>query len=106
MVQQHCVQRACCLAYFRVAFHRQGFCSVDAAGKLRVLLFCSCSVVVIAAFDASSDVLPLLPLPLLPRPLSFGRLSLTRQGLLQRNNLVYSTALEAGVPLCISMGGG
>eukprot|EP00798_Chlamydomonas_sp_ICE-L_P001717 gene1717-33124_t len=29
---------------------------------------------------------------------SFGRLALTRQGLLQRNNLVYSTVLEAGVP--------
>jgi hypothetical protein len=37
---------------------------------------------------------------------SFGRLALSRAGLLQRNNLVYSTALEAGVPLVITMGGG
>ena len=37
---------------------------------------------------------------------SFGRLSLTRQGLLQRNNLVYLTALQAGVPTVITMGGG
>ncbi|EFJ47569.1 hypothetical protein VOLCADRAFT_91828 [Volvox carteri f. nagariensis] len=37
---------------------------------------------------------------------SFGRLGMTRSGLLARNNLVYGTALEAGVPLVITMGGG
>lgn len=37
---------------------------------------------------------------------SFGRLALSRQGLLARNNLVYGTALEAGVPMVITMGGG
>jgi len=37
---------------------------------------------------------------------SFGRLCLSRQGLLQRNHLVYSTALQAGVPMVITMGGG
>ena len=37
---------------------------------------------------------------------SFGRLSLTRQGLLQRNNLVYLKALQAGVPTVVTMGGG
>ncbi|GLC47189.1 hypothetical protein PLESTB_001622600 [Pleodorina starrii] len=37
---------------------------------------------------------------------SFGRLGMSRSGLLARNNLVYGTALEAGVPLVITMGGG
>ncbi|GLI71158.1 hypothetical protein VaNZ11_016260 [Volvox africanus] len=37
---------------------------------------------------------------------SFGRLSLSRSGLLARNNLVYGAALEAGIPLVITMGGG
>ncbi|GIM14475.1 hypothetical protein Vretimale_17424 [Volvox reticuliferus] len=37
---------------------------------------------------------------------SFGRLGLSRSGLLARNNLVYGTALEAGIPLVITMGGG
>ncbi|KXZ43409.1 hypothetical protein GPECTOR_91g563 [Gonium pectorale] len=36
----------------------------------------------------------------------FGRLGLSRGGLLARNNLVYGTALEAGVPMVITMGGG
>lgn len=37
---------------------------------------------------------------------SFGRLSLTRQGLLKRNNLVYTMCLDRKVPLVITMGGG
>ena len=37
---------------------------------------------------------------------SFGRLALSRQGLLERNHLVYSLALDNKVPLCITMGGG
>ncbi|KAG2430988.1 hypothetical protein HYH02_013520 [Chlamydomonas schloesseri] len=37
---------------------------------------------------------------------SFGRLGLSRAGLLARNNLVYGSALEAGVPLVVTMGGG
>ncbi|MEW5318395.1 MAG: hypothetical protein WDW38_009620 [Sanguina aurantia] len=37
---------------------------------------------------------------------SFGRLSLTRAGLNQRNNMVYSYALEHNIPLVITMGGG
>ncbi|KAG2488079.1 hypothetical protein HYH03_013382 [Edaphochlamys debaryana] len=37
---------------------------------------------------------------------SFGRLALSRDGLLKRNHMVYGTALEAGVPLVVSMGGG
>ncbi len=36
----------------------------------------------------------------------FFRLALTRAGLLRRNNMVYSQALAAGVPLVIVMGGG
>jgi hypothetical protein len=39
-------------------------------------------------------------------PRSFGRLALSRAGLLQRNHLVYSAALGARVPLVITMGGG
>ena len=37
---------------------------------------------------------------------SVGRLSLSRSGLLQRNNLVYSHAIEAGAALVVCMGGG
>ncbi|XP_024531872.1 uncharacterized protein LOC112346644 [Selaginella moellendorffii] len=37
---------------------------------------------------------------------SFGRLNLSRQGLLQRNNLVYSSCMQRSVPLVITMGGG
>ncbi|KAH7315879.1 hypothetical protein KP509_21G069300 [Ceratopteris richardii] len=37
---------------------------------------------------------------------SFGRLSMSRQGLLQRNNMVYSACLTRSLPLVITMGGG
>ncbi|GFR49756.1 hypothetical protein Agub_g11915, partial [Astrephomene gubernaculifera] len=37
---------------------------------------------------------------------SFGRLALSRGGLLARNNLVCGAALQAGVPMVITMGGG
>ncbi|KAH8941249.1 hypothetical protein BDL97_14G027900 [Sphagnum fallax] len=37
---------------------------------------------------------------------SFGRLAMTRQGLLRRNNMVYSVCLENNLPLVITMGGG
>ena len=37
---------------------------------------------------------------------SFGRLSLTRGGLLRRNNMVISAALQGNIPLLITMGGG
>lgn len=37
---------------------------------------------------------------------SFGRLSMTRQGLLHRNNMVYTTCLTKNIPLVITMGGG
>ncbi|CAM6117926.1 unnamed protein product [Calypogeia fissa] len=37
---------------------------------------------------------------------SFGRLSLTREGLLRRNNAVYSACLERNLLLVITMGGG
>lgn len=37
---------------------------------------------------------------------SFGRLALTRQGLLRRNNAVYSWALNAFIPLVVVFGGG
>jgi len=37
---------------------------------------------------------------------SFGRLGLTRNGLLRRNNAVYSMCITRGVPLVITMGGG
>ncbi|GAX83192.1 hypothetical protein CEUSTIGMA_g10618.t1 [Chlamydomonas eustigma] len=36
----------------------------------------------------------------------FGRLHLSRSGLLQRNHLLYSTALESSIPTVITMGGG
>ncbi|GBG63349.1 hypothetical protein CBR_g37706 [Chara braunii] len=36
----------------------------------------------------------------------FGRLALTREGLLRRNNIVYSACIAAGIPLVITMGGG
>jgi len=37
---------------------------------------------------------------------SFGRLAMTRQGMLKRNHAVYSMCIERNVPLCITMGGG
>ncbi len=37
---------------------------------------------------------------------SFGRLAMTRQGMLRRNNAVYSMCIERDVPLVITMGGG
>ncbi|KAI5067513.1 hypothetical protein GOP47_0018041 [Adiantum capillus-veneris] len=37
---------------------------------------------------------------------SFGRLAMTRQGLLQRNNMVYTACLTRQLPLVITMGGG
>mmetsp|Transcript_67458 Transcript_67458/g.213501 ORF Transcript_67458/g.213501 Transcript_67458/m.213501 type:complete len:184 (+) Transcript_67458:1074-1625(+) len=37
---------------------------------------------------------------------SFGRLDMTRAGLLKRNNMVYSAVMGQGIPLVISMGGG
>ncbi|KAG6553089.1 hypothetical protein Mapa_005426 [Marchantia paleacea] len=37
---------------------------------------------------------------------SFGRLSLTRQGLLRRNNIIYSACMTRNLPLVITMGGG
>lgn len=37
---------------------------------------------------------------------TFGRLSMTRQGLLSRNHLVYSYCMERSVPLVLTMGGG
>lgn len=37
---------------------------------------------------------------------SFGRLAMTRQGLLKRNNMVYSACMERNLPLVITMGGG
>ncbi|KAK9906768.1 hypothetical protein WJX75_007622 [Coccomyxa subellipsoidea] len=37
---------------------------------------------------------------------SFGRLSLTRKGLMERNKMVLSKCLEEGVPTVITMGGG
>jgi len=37
---------------------------------------------------------------------SFGRLGISRQGLIRRNHMVYSTALEHSLPLVITMGGG
>ncbi|KAG0568948.1 hypothetical protein KC19_6G054300 [Ceratodon purpureus] len=37
---------------------------------------------------------------------SFGRLAMTREGLLKRNNMVYSACIERNLPLVITMGGG
>ena len=37
---------------------------------------------------------------------SFGRLSLSRAGMMARNHLVYTACLQAGVPLVVVMGGG
>eukprot|EP00898_Chlorokybus_atmophyticus_P006382 jgi/Chlat1/6745/Chrsp50S06443 len=37
---------------------------------------------------------------------SFGRLSMTRSGLLRRNNMVYSECIARDIPLVITMGGG
>ncbi|KAL2633513.1 hypothetical protein R1flu_004992 [Riccia fluitans] len=37
---------------------------------------------------------------------SFGRLALTRQGLLRRNHIVYSACITRNLPLVITMGGG
>ncbi|GJP50613.1 hypothetical protein CLOM_g9756 [Closterium sp. NIES-68] len=37
---------------------------------------------------------------------SFGRLGMTRAGMLRRNNMVYSTCINNNVPLVITMGGG
>ncbi|KAL3694222.1 hypothetical protein R1sor_007873 [Riccia sorocarpa] len=37
---------------------------------------------------------------------SFGRLALTRQGLLRRNHIVYSACMTRNLPLVITMGGG
>ncbi|KAF5829580.1 hypothetical protein DUNSADRAFT_15879 [Dunaliella salina] len=37
---------------------------------------------------------------------SLGRLALTRQGLIRRNNMVYKTCEQASIPLVITMGGG
>lgn len=42
-----------------------------------------------------------------PRPFALGcRLALTRQGLLRRNNAVYSAAFRASTPLVVVFGGG
>ena len=37
---------------------------------------------------------------------SFGRLALTRQGLIKRNNMVYDMCINAGCKLVVTMGGG
>ncbi|CAI7847974.1 unnamed protein product, partial [Closterium sp. NIES-53] len=37
---------------------------------------------------------------------SFGRLAMTRAGMLRRNNMVYSACIDNGMPLVITMGGG
>ena len=37
---------------------------------------------------------------------SFGRLGMTRNGLLRRNNAVYSMCISTNTPLVITMGGG
>ncbi|CAI5478409.1 unnamed protein product [Closterium sp. Yama58-4] len=37
---------------------------------------------------------------------SFGRLAMTRAGMLRRNNMVYSACIDNDVPLVITMGGG
>jgi hypothetical protein len=46
------------------------------------------------------------PTPGLATACRLGLLALSRKGLLERNNLVYSAALQAGVPLVVCMGGG